>query len=228
MRKLSTTNQLELPSVDCDKGRIVTSSINVAETFGKRHADVIRNIQNLECSKEFTQRNFAFSEYKDSTGRKLPEYLITKDGFAMLAFGFTGKEAFKFKEAYINKFNRMEQILQEKKTQKWQEARQLGKAHNTEMMDTVKAFCEYAISQGSTNYKNYYTSFSKMANSSVDIGTGQRYMSDAKTLQTQTYVMELIKRTIEEEMAKGTHYKEIYQISKKNVKGLMGYLSIKK
>ena len=43
--------------------------------------------------------------------RKLPCYQITRDGFAFLAMGFTGKRAAQFKEAYINAFNQMEQAL---------------------------------------------------------------------------------------------------------------------
>ena len=48
-------------------GKPICNSLMVAEKFEKRHADVIRAIQNLECSPDFTERNFAFSEYKDST-----------------------------------------------------------------------------------------------------------------------------------------------------------------
>lgn len=81
------------------------SSLKVAERFGKNHRDVLRAIQNLGCPTEFTERNFALSEYTDSTGRKLPSYDITRDGFALLAMGFTGPEAMKWKVAYIDAFN---------------------------------------------------------------------------------------------------------------------------
>ncbi|EFE8546413.1 Rha family transcriptional regulator, partial [Escherichia coli] len=65
----------------------------------------------LECSASFTARNFSVSDYTDCTGRKLPCYQITRDGFAFLAMGFTGKRAAQFKEAYINAFNQMEKQL---------------------------------------------------------------------------------------------------------------------
>lgn len=90
-----------------DNGRLVTDSLTIAETFAKRHADVLRSIENLECSQEFIERNFALNDYTDSIGRKLPRYLITQDGFAFLVMGYTGKEAARFKEMYINEFNRM-------------------------------------------------------------------------------------------------------------------------
>ena len=46
------------------------------------------------------------NEYKDSTGRKLKEYLLTKDGFTLYMFNIQGHNDFKM--AYINKFNEME------------------------------------------------------------------------------------------------------------------------
>lgn len=92
------------------KCNIRVSSKLVAEHFGKRHADILRAIDNLECSQEFTKHNFAFSEYKDSTGRKLPEILMTEKGFNFLVLGFTGKKAARYKEAYIEAFDKLKQF----------------------------------------------------------------------------------------------------------------------
>lgn len=92
----------------------VVSSLDVAETFEKRHADILRDIENLKCSKEFTERNFALSSYRDSSGKNNKEYLITRDGFTILVMGYTGEKAMRFKEAYIKQFNAMEKALQGK------------------------------------------------------------------------------------------------------------------
>ena len=59
----------------------------------------------------FTKLNFELSEYTDSIGRKLPAYNITRDGFTLLAMGFTGQKALQFKLAYIEAFNKMEQQI---------------------------------------------------------------------------------------------------------------------
>lgn len=120
--------------------QVVTSSRKVAEKFEKRHADVLRAIANLECSPEFTQRNFALSSYKDESGKENKEYLITKDGFSMLAMGFTGEKAFKFKEAYINAFNAMEQELKRiyDERQQWIIEREKGKLVRHILTDTIK------------------------------------------------------------------------------------------
>lgn len=108
---MATTPTEVAPVIQVVNGQAVTLSLAVAEYFHKRHADVIRKIESLECSPEFNQRNFALVEYTDPKGEKRPAYQITRDGFAFLAMGFTGKRAAAFKEAYISAFNEMEQTL---------------------------------------------------------------------------------------------------------------------
>ena len=92
------------------------NSLIVAKMFGKRHDHVIRSIENITdpkngVSDEFRRRNFAQSSYKDSSGRKVKCYNMTRDGFTLLAMGFTGKNALQFKEAYIKRFNDMEKLI---------------------------------------------------------------------------------------------------------------------
>nr|ELB7814500.1 Rha family transcriptional regulator [Escherichia coli] len=99
------------PEITIINGRVVTTSLAVSNYFTKRHERVLDRIRNLECSVEFTEHNFVLSDYTDVSGRKLPCYQITRDGFAFLAMGFTGKRAARFKEAYINAFNQMEKQL---------------------------------------------------------------------------------------------------------------------
>ncbi|OIV46815.1 hypothetical protein BK025_08760 [Sodalis sp. TME1] len=89
------------PRVTIQNGKAVTTSLDVADYFDKRHDNVLRAIERLDCSEKFTALNFEVSEYTDSTGRKLPMYTMTKDGFVFLVMGFTGKKAAAFKEAYI-------------------------------------------------------------------------------------------------------------------------------
>ncbi len=108
---MATIPALVQPELCIIAGKVVTSSLAVASYFGKQHKNVIQKIASLECSAEFTELNFQPSEYIDCTGRKLPCYQITRDGFAFLAMGFTGKRAARFKEAYINAFNQMEKSL---------------------------------------------------------------------------------------------------------------------
>lgn len=85
----------------------ITTSLLIAEVFEKRHDNILRDIQNLECSKEFRLLNFEESKYINGQGREKPMYEITKDGFSFLAFGYKGEKAAQFKEKFIAEFNRL-------------------------------------------------------------------------------------------------------------------------
>lgn len=101
--------------VSIQDNKVVTSSLQVANYFNKQHKDVLRAINQLDCSIDFKERNFAPSFYiRELEGRgqhKYPMYYMTKDGFSFLVMGFTGKQAAKFKEDYINAFNKMEEYI---------------------------------------------------------------------------------------------------------------------
>ncbi len=94
-----------------DGALTVAASRQVVEHSGKQYYNVMRDIRELDCSPEFIALNFEASEYVDVTGRKLPQMLMTRDGFTFLVIGFTGKDAAHWKENYIAAFNAMEQRL---------------------------------------------------------------------------------------------------------------------
>lgn len=93
-------------------GRAVTTTVKVADIFGKRHGDVLKVFQRLDCSQDFSQRNYSPISYVDGRGRTNRALEMTKDGFVFLVMGFTGKKAAAFKEAYIAAFNEMEKALE--------------------------------------------------------------------------------------------------------------------
>lgn len=101
---------VEIKTVNKEEVTVVTS-LDVAETFGKEHARVLRDIRELDCSEEFRHGNFAESYYVNAQNKKQPMYYITRDGFTLLAMGYTGEKAMQFKEAYIKQFNAMEKAL---------------------------------------------------------------------------------------------------------------------
>ena len=115
---------------------IVVSSRDVAETFGKEHKEVIYSIEGrtsdteraggkevknkgilhdlIEGGELHLEKYFIPSEYKAENGRAYKEYLMTRDGFTLLVMGFSGEKAMRFKVAYINQFNQMEELLKSK------------------------------------------------------------------------------------------------------------------
>nr|DAU33799.1 MAG TPA: regulatory protein [Caudoviricetes sp.] len=98
------------------KGKEVTvvTSLDVAETFEKEHRRVLQDIRDLKCSEEFRLHNFVQSSYINEQGRNQSMFIMTRDGFTLLAMSYTGEKAMKFKEAYINQFNQMEELLKGK------------------------------------------------------------------------------------------------------------------
>ncbi|RWT34456.1 hypothetical protein DN612_01505 [Aeromonas caviae] len=94
-----------------ESGSLMTTSIKVAEAFGKRHDNVLRKLETLGCSPEFNALNFEAVEYLDLKGEARKAWNMTKDGFIFLVMGFTGTKAAAIKEAYIAEFNRMAEEL---------------------------------------------------------------------------------------------------------------------
>jgi len=100
-------NQLVHQSGD----RLIVTSLEISNHFGKRHDDVLKAVRNIDCSQEFARRNFAACSYQDGNQRQRPMYEITRDGFTFLCMGFTGQQAAVWKERYIEAFNQMEAAL---------------------------------------------------------------------------------------------------------------------
>lgn len=98
-------------------GQPFTTSRAVAERFGKRHKNVIRDIENLIAAlpdPEFGRLNFEPSSYLNKQNKPQPEYRLTHDGFAFLAMRFTGAEAMAWQIAFLQAFNAMEAELRAK------------------------------------------------------------------------------------------------------------------
>lgn len=97
-----------------NNGKATTTSMVVAEYFGKEHKNVIRAIGNLLQDSDVANRlNFALVDYEDAKGEKRPMYELDRDGFTLLAMGFTGKQALQFKLSYIDAFNKAEEALKQ-------------------------------------------------------------------------------------------------------------------
>ena len=156
------TIAIATPDLEITEGHVTTTSLQVAQHFGKRHDTVLRAIANLDCSPEFTARNFAASEYTDSTGRKLPAYRLTRDGFVFLAMGFTGKEAAAWKEAYLAAFNKMEQELLTRTTRTANPAldyERLSPSQKQDLKELVHAIAEAKVQSHGETWARLHNKF---------------------------------------------------------------------
>lgn len=98
-------------------GQIVVSSLQIAEHFGKNHKDVLRDIRvemgyAQNCADPSEAEMFYETTYiHPQNGQEYPMFLMNRDGFSLLAMGFTGREASEWKRKYIRAFNAMEEQI---------------------------------------------------------------------------------------------------------------------
>jgi len=99
-------------------GQALANTLDIATMFGKRHDNVLQATRKLMADLPEEYRLLNFKEtFETRTNPKggapisSPAYNVTRDGFVLLAMGFTGRQALQFKIAYIEEFNRMEAAL---------------------------------------------------------------------------------------------------------------------
>lgn len=107
----------EIVVVNCDgikvtyeNDQMLVSSLEVSRNFQKEHKNVLQTINNLTAENSAAKNLFYESTY-ENRGKQYPMYLMNRDGFTLLAMGFTGKDALEWKLKYIQAFNEMEAKL---------------------------------------------------------------------------------------------------------------------
>ena len=193
----------------------VCDSLQVAEKFGKRHNNVLQNIDNLIAENSAVKSMFKQSTYKADNGQKYRMFYMNRDGFSLLIMGFTGKDALNWKLQYIKAFNQMESFIKEKSTQTWVETRKAGKLTRKAETDTIKKLVDYAKTQGSEHSEKLYMTYSKLANKMA--GISKRDEATVMQLNNLSLIENIILHVIDTGILTGKHYKEIYQDCKKRL-----------
>ncbi|WP_352416108.1 phage regulatory protein/antirepressor Ant [Oscillibacter ruminantium] len=103
-------------------GQAVASSRDIAEHFGKRTDHVLRDIDALKKDVPNFGGMFFEAELPDSYGRPQRAYFMNRDGFSLLAMGFTGKAALEWKVKYIAAFNAMDRTISDRLPQDYPSA----------------------------------------------------------------------------------------------------------
>ena len=102
------------PKLKVVNGHVYATSLEVAKRFNKSHDNVVKAIRNIleEMPSDFSAVNFDGCTYVGKNGKASPMFNLTRDGFALLAMGFTGREALKWKIAFLTAFKEMEAEIQ--------------------------------------------------------------------------------------------------------------------
>lgn len=170
--EIATVSDIVLKRND---GFVFTTSVLVADRFNKKRKTVIRKIESFPDD-EFSRHNFVPSTYVDSRGKKQPMYEITRDGFTMLAMGFTGDEAYQWKIKFIEAFNRMEKHLRNVMKKGWLENRAEAALEYRAMSRTLQ---EVRKLEGKDTKSHHYMNEAKLVNWAL---TGEFKKVDRKAL----------------------------------------------
>ena len=186
-------------------------SLQVAEKFGKEHKNVLQSIDNLIAENSAVKIMFKISSYKSGNGQSYRKFYMNRDGFSLLAMGFTGKEALEWKLQYIRAFNQMENFIREKSTQMWVETR---KAET----DTIQKLVEYAKGQGSSHAEMLYMTYTRLANKMA--GINKRDESTVMQLNNLSLMENIILHEVDLGIMQGKHYQGIYRDCKKRLEAV--------
>ena len=111
MKELTVVQNFDFRQlVSAPNGEPITDTLQIAEAFGKRHQHVIRAVESLHCSKEFSTAHFWASEKINDLGifdKQQKYYRMDFSGFVMVVMGFNGPKAASVMDGYINAFNWM-------------------------------------------------------------------------------------------------------------------------
>ena len=209
-----------------NENKPTTNSRIIAKEFGMLHANVMRAIQNLECSPEFSVINFQHRDFTNIRKQTFKEYVLTEKGALFLILGFTGAKAAGVKERFIEAFDAMAKKLAKQTSDvEWKTARIQGKAARQEMTDKVQVFVEYAKAQGSQSAEKYYMAITKMEYRALDLvemganNVGGNFRDTLDRLQISCLCLaeDIAGKSLELGMVQKLHYKDIYQLAKHNV-----------
>lgn len=203
----------------------MVDSVLVAKKFVKVHRDVMDAIQRIfEGDEVFWRVNFHTSSYT-VRGKSHPNFMMTRDGFSLLAMGFTGKDAMKWKISYINAFNAMEKTL--KKTTndlEWKQARIQSEEVRKDVSNAIKMLVDYATKQGSSSAQKYYSNITKMEYAALElIQSNEKVPSnfrDTLDLMDLCFLQaaeQVCRAAIIDGIEREFPYKEIYKLAKEKV-----------
>ena len=198
----------------------ITTSLKVAEVFGKRHDNVMQAIEkakNTLLNFKDSEKAFVKTEYVDATGKSNPMYYLNRDAFSFVVMGFTGEKAAEFKWKYIQAFNAMEQklieLLAERKSAEYLEVRNATKIGYKKLSDTIQqVLIPLARKQGSTAPdKVFFMHYAKSINKKLGIKPKSRDKLSVGKLYEVEKLQDMAEVSIKGLVSQGEDYHRIYK-----------------
>lgn len=209
--------------VNIKSGDLWTTSNSIAAEFGRRHNNVMRELERLIARGVIDVRDFAHISYTDTLNRTQRAYELNERAFLTAMPFIGGDKAEAGQKRLVDEFLAMRKELSRQALQRqdayWQQKRVEGKGVRLALTDAVQEFVSYAKAQGSQNAEKYYMSITKMEYSALELvkqASDKHFRDTLDAVQhTELTVVELAaQQALREGMAEGLHYKDIYQMAK--------------
>lgn len=200
----------------------------VAKAFDKRHDNLISLIEDTIDSllnfKESTTQYFKDSSYVNSRGKTYKRYELTRKGFDLIVLSFTGEKAFKYKVWFIDDFHEKAEILSQVKSNKQnsllQVIRDETKPARVALTDAIEKYeLPLRIAEGKIHesfLKTRIMNYTQLINSILDIKVPRDALEPRILYKLEEYEYKAAKLIKEFTEDKGCHYKQTYQLIKKN------------
>ena len=174
--------------VQIQNNRLVVSSDQVAANFEKRHDHLLRNIEALKKDVPNFGEMFFQSTKSDSYGRRQKIYYLSKDGFSLLAMGFTGRKALQWKLKYIEAFNKMEEALKHPKAKQLPEPLKCKYFHGAPCMTLADLEFVTGFDHASAlwSLKRYYIPYIMLTNETL---RQYRYENNLHTCNSRLIIL---------------------------------------
>lgn len=208
------------------KNDIYTTSLIISENLNLKHDNVVALLKKYS---NIPDLNLFQTEKLSTKGRAIINYLLTEEqALLLVSLMKNTAEVIQFKIKLVRAFIKYRKIAHrlsiQKQNESWLLEREESKYIRRECTDVIKEFIEYAIKQGSKSAAKYYVNLSKMELRSLFL-LEQKYPNAREIMNMKQLTLikmadEAVRVTLEEEMKKETHYKEIYKAAKEKIEAL--------
>lgn len=216
--------------IQIESGEAWTTSLAIAEVFGRRHNDVMREIEGLMSDGTIDVRDFSHISYTDSMNRPQRAYRLNERA-ALIAMPFVGgAKSRDGQKRLVDAFMEMRRILRQHeahgRSADWIEARGKGKEVRHDSTDVIKDFIAYAFSQGSRSAQKYYLQITKMSYREIfAVGkeaVERNFRDGLSTVQLVNLATaeSIIIKALQEGMARDLPYKDVYRLARDRVSSL--------
>lgn len=229
--KVSLAQARKLLAIDGDD--IWTTSLIVAEEFGRRHDNVLQSLDSLIEDGTISRLDFKVADYRDEQGKQRRALRLNERGFLIAMPFIGGRKSRDGQVRLVDSFLALRADLKRRDRRQadefWQQKRLEGKVARLALTDAVQEFVDYAVKQGSQNASKYYMSITKMEYKAlfmVESAVGKSFRDTLTAIQNGrlTVAEDVAQQAIREGMQREMHYKEIYQLAKQRVEQLASFV----